>query len=233
MDDNLNLQPQGGETNTAQAIDVDSVLQNNDDAPKPSEEPAESAKKPDSPGATDGNAAGEATGEDKKRKADKKKKKEKVSSAPKQKKEKSKKSKRGKPASENDDPEKKEKSAGNPFHTARKKRNLIYILIAVAVFIATAAIQYTFTHLLVTPRSGELVNWMFVTGNSDAAVTSAGTYYQAEHNNRVSKPLTDLYFHAKHTAEASDEMRLLSVTGLFSPRNIFLDGKEIDNNGHE
>lgn len=260
MDDNINLQPQGGETDTEPEFDFDYFSDLNADDPTQSPEssdeihydfsldpaaddltqspespdeaqpsdtagPVEGANTPVASGPTGESAVGEEAG------AAKKSKKNQKAAAPKKVKNRRARSKKGK--AESDGTEKRKKTDSNPFHTARKKRNLIHILIAVAVFIATVAIQYTFTHLLVTPRSGELVNWMFVTGDSDAAVTSAGTYYQAEQSNRVSKPLTDLYFHAKHTADASDEMRLLSVTGLFSPMKIMLNGEEIYNNGYE
>ena len=260
MDDNINLQPQGGETDTEPEFDFDYFSDLNADDPTQSPEssdeihydfpqdpaaddltqspespdeaqpsdtagPVEGANTPVVSGPTGESAVGDDAG------AAKKSKKNQKAAAPKKVKNRRARSKKGR--AESDGTEKRKKTDSNPFHTARKKRNLIHILIAVAVFIATVAIQYTFTHLLVTPRSGELVNWMFVTGDSDAAVTSAGTYYQAEQSNRVSKPLTDLYFHAKHTADASDEMRLLSVTGLFSPMKIMLNGEEIYNNGYE
>ena len=238
MDDNINMQPQGRENDTVQNFDENFFTDPNADELTPSAGSAEDAASPDddpevdaaSPDATEAAAGSEVDGEPD---AKKKRKKDRNAAPQKPKKAQSGKAKKRGKRVKDERAEKRKKSDKNSFHTARKKRNLLHILIAVAVFIATVAIQYTFTHLIVTPRSGELVNWMFVTGRSDDAVTGAGTYYQAEQSNRVSKPLTDLYFHAKHTAEASDKTRLLSVTGLFSPMKILLDGEEIYNNGYE
>ena len=227
MDDNMNLQPQGEENDIAQDFDVASFTDLDVEDLSPSSEPAEDPNTPDAPETIDESAVDEAPEPDKKRKKAKKEK------APKQKGAKPPKAKRKGRKQDDDDSVDRKKSGENPFHTARKKRNVMFILIAVAVFIASAALQYTFTHLIAAPRSGELVNWMFVTGKSDASVSGAGTYYQAEQSNRASKPITDLYFHAKHTADASDETRLLSVTGLFSPMKILLNGEEIYNNGYE
>lgn len=225
MDDNINFQLEGLENDAAQDFEDDFFSDLNAVDMMASNEPAEDADAaaPDAPEADDANAA------DKEPEAEK----EKPTTPKKQKKAGSRKAKSRKSRVENAGEEKRKKTDNNPFHTARKKRNLLYLLIAIAVFFATVTIQYTFTHLIVTPRSGELVNWMFVTGNSDASVSGAGTYYQAEQNNRVSKPLKNLYFHAKYSVDASEDTRLLSVTGLFSPMKILLNGEEIYNNGYE
>lgn len=118
------------------------------------------------------------------------------------------------------------------FQTGTRKKNRLLILVSVALFLLTISIQYTVNNLLVTPKEGELVNWMFVTGSSNDEVSGAGTYYQAEANKRVSKPFTHLYFHGKYTLDGSEEIRSFRVIGLFSPTKILLNGTEVYNNGY-
>lgn len=124
-------------------------------------------------------------------------------------------------------------ASGNvPIKSGRMKKNVLILTASTLLFFLTAAGYFTFANVFSSPQKDELVNWMFVTGKSAAEVLNADTYYQAEADNRVSKPLSHSYLYAKYTAEGGKESRLLRLNGLFSPTMILVNGQEVYNNGY-
>lgn len=117
--------------------------------------------------------------------------------------------------------------------TPSVKRTVILFVISIAALLATFGCQHLFSDTLKSADETEIVNWMFVTGKSDAAVNNASTYNQAEKSNLISKPLGDKYVHCIYNIDGSSNQRILRLVTQNSPLKVVVDGEEIFNNGYD
>lgn len=112
------------------------------------------------------------------------------------------------------------------------KKTIVLALVSIMLFVLTFALQTVYTNYLAPIGENEIVNWMFVTGNSNKKVTNAETYNQASKDNKIRKPIFDRYVHTVYNIDSSKEERVLSVVTEYAPVKITLNDQEIYNNGY-
>lgn len=132
-------------------------------------------------------------------------------------------------ANETDDDTENESGKKNPGMA----KALLMFVISVGIFLATLGCQYLFSDVLQPQDKTEIINWMFVTGSSDAAVANAETFNQAEKSHLISKPRGDQYVRCIYNIAPSSEPMILKLVTDHSPVKVLVDGKEIYNNGYE